>query len=139
MANKEDANKRRNKAAQKKEQKRKTKAATLRKQANVQVVHRPGISEMGAPDGFRAIGMAQAMMEYIKPLDEYYGKEPRGIDDLNKRMKLSMLLWNHALEVERSFINNGLPTGASRSSTAGCPDVFTSTSILSMDMGTITS
>lgn len=101
MTNKKDANKRRNNAAQKKEQKRKTKAATLRKQANVQVVHRPGISEMGAPDGFRAIGMAQAMMEYIKPLDEYYGKEPQGIDDLNKRMKLSMLLWNHALHVEK--------------------------------------
>jgi hypothetical protein len=101
MANKKDTNKRRNKAAQKKEQKRKTKAAALRKQANVQVVHRPGISEMGAPDGFRAIGMAQAMMEYIKPLDEYYGKETQGIDDLNNRMKLSMLLWYHALEVEK--------------------------------------
>ncbi len=98
MANKKDVNKRRNKAAQKKERKRKTKAASLRKQANVQVVHRPGISEMGAPDGFRAIGMAQAMMEYVKPLDEYYGKEPQGIDDLNNRMKLSMLLWNHALD-----------------------------------------
>jgi len=101
MANKKDTNKRRNKAAQKKEQKRKTKAATLRKQTMVQAVRRPGISEMGAPDGFRAIGMAQAMMEYIKPLDEYYGKEPQGIDDLNNRMKLSMLLWNHALEVEK--------------------------------------
>lgn len=101
MANKKDTNKRRNKAAQKKEQKRKTKAAALRKQANVQVVHRPGISEMGAPDGFRAIGMAQAMMEYIKPLDEYYGKEPQSIDDLNNRMNISMLLWNHALEVEK--------------------------------------
>ncbi len=101
MTNKKDTNKRRNKAAQKKEQKRKTKAASLRKQANVQVVRRPGISEMGAPDGFRAIGMAQAMMEYAKPFNEYFGKKPQSIDDLNNRMKLSMLLWNHALEVEK--------------------------------------
>jgi hypothetical protein len=67
----------------------------------VQVVRRPGISEMGAPEGFRAIGMAQAMMEYAKPLDEYYGMEPQNIDDLNSRMKLSMLLWNHALDEEK--------------------------------------
>jgi len=101
MSNKKDLNKRRNKAAQKKQAQRKAKVATLRRQANVQVVDRPGISEMGAPEGFRAIGMAQAIMEYAKPLDEYYGKEPQNIDDLNSRMKLSMLLWNHALDVEK--------------------------------------
>ncbi len=102
MANKKDMNKRRNKAAQKKEQKRKKRAAALRRQPEVQVHYRPGISEMGAPDGFRAIGMAQAMMEYAKPLDEYFAKkEPQSIDDLNGRMKLSMLLWNHALDEEK--------------------------------------
>jgi len=101
MVNKKDTNKRRNKATQKKQAQRKAKATTLRRQANVQVVNRPGISEMGAPDGFRAIGMAQAMMEYAKPLDEYYGKGLQNIDDLNKRMNLSMLLWNHALSEEK--------------------------------------
>jgi len=102
MASKKDMSKRRNKAAQKKQQKRKERAAAQRWQANVQVVNRPGISEMGAPEGFRAIGMAQAMMEYAKPFDEYYAKrEPQSLDDLNSRMKLSMLLWNHALEVEK--------------------------------------
>lgn len=100
MANKKDMNKRRNKAAQKKQTQRKAKATALRRQSNVQVVNRPGITEMGAPEGFRAIGMAQAMMEYAKPLDEYYGKAPQNIDDLNKRMNLSMLLWNHVLDVE---------------------------------------
>ncbi|MEK6742171.1 MAG: hypothetical protein AABZ15_01060 [Nitrospirota bacterium] len=101
MAKKTDMNKRCNKAAQKKQQKRNTKAEAARRKPIVQVVPRPGISEMGAPEGFRAIGMAQAMMEYAKPLDEYYGKEPQSIDDLNKLMKLSMLLWNHALDVEK--------------------------------------
>jgi len=73
----------------------------LRRQPEVTVRSRPGISEMGAPEGFRAIGMAQAMMEYVKPLNEYYGKEPKDIDDLNSRMKLSMMLWNHALDQEK--------------------------------------
>lgn len=97
MATKKDMNKRRNKTAQKKQQKRKAKTAALRRQ-EAQVRYRPGISEMGAPEGFRAIGMAQAMMEYGKPLNEYLGKEPQSMDDLNKLMKLSMLLWNHALD-----------------------------------------
>ena len=101
MANKKDRNKRRQKTAEKKQQKRKAKAQALRRQPEVQVRYRPGITEMGAPEGFRAIGMAQAMMEYVKPLNEYYGKEPKDIDDLNSRMKLSMMLWNHALDQEK--------------------------------------
>lgn len=101
MANKKDTSKRRNKAAQKKQQKRKTKAQALRKQPEAQVQYRPGITEMGAPDGFRAIGMAHAMMEYGKPLNDYFGKTPQGMNDLNKLMKLSMLLWNHALDEEK--------------------------------------
>lgn len=101
MANKKDMNKRRNKAAQKKQEKRKAKAAALRRRPEVQVRYRPGITEMGAPEGFRAIGMAQAMMEYGKPLNEYFGKTPQSMDDLNKMMKISMLLWNHALDEEK--------------------------------------
>lgn len=101
MTKKKDMNKRRNKADQKKQQKRKERASALRRQSNVHVIHRPGISEMGAPNGFRAIGMAQAMMEYAKPLEAYFGKEPKNIDDLNNRMRLSMLLWNHALDEEK--------------------------------------
>lgn len=101
MANKKDVNKRRNRAAQKKQTQRKTKAAALRRRPEVQVQYRPGITEMGAPDGFRSIGMAQAIMEFGKPLNEYFGREPRGTDDLNKLMQTSMLLWNHALSVEK--------------------------------------
>jgi hypothetical protein len=101
MANKKDVSKRSNKAAQKKQQKRRAKAAALRRQPEVQVRYRPGITEMGAPEGFRAIGMAQAIMEFGKPLQECLGREPQGTDDLNKLMQTSMLLWNHALEEER--------------------------------------
>ncbi len=101
MAHKKDLNKRRNKAAQRKQDKRKSKAAALRRQPEARVRYRPGITEMGAPEGFRAIGMAQAIMEFGKPLQEYLGREPRGADDLNKLVQPSMLLWNHALEEER--------------------------------------
>ena len=102
MANKKDMSKRRNKSAQKQQQKRKARAAAQRQKPEVQVRNRPGISEMGAPEGFRAIGMAQAIMEYARPLEEYFGgKEPQSIDDLNKRMNLSMLLWNYALDEEK--------------------------------------
>jgi hypothetical protein len=101
MANKKDMNKRRNKAAQKKQAQRKTKAAALRGKPDVEVRYRPGITEMGAPDGFRAIGMAQAIMEYGKPLQEYTGQQMQSKDDLNKFMQTAMLLWNHALSVEK--------------------------------------
>lgn len=69
---------------------------------DIEVVHRPGISEMEVPEGFRAIGMAQAMMEYAKPFDEYRGPQQKnGMDDLNNLMNLSMMLWNHALHEEK--------------------------------------
>ncbi len=106
MANKKDANKRRNKAAQKKQEKRKAKAAALRRRPEVQVSYRPGIAEMGAPDGFRAIGMAQAMMEYGKPLNEYMGKNMQSMDEVNKLMQTSMLLWNHALDDEKGTVDD---------------------------------
>jgi hypothetical protein len=102
MASKQDMNKRRMKASQRKQQKRKAKAAALRRQPEAQVRYRPGITEMGAPEGFRAIGMAQAIMEFGKPLEKYLGREPQGTDDLNKLMQPAMLLWNHALAVEKA-------------------------------------
>lgn len=109
MASKKDMNKRRMKAAQRKQQKRKTKAAALRSRPQGQVRYRPGIAEMGAPEGFRAIGMAQAIMEYAKPLQEYSTRETQGLDDLNRLMQPAILLWNHSLAVEKAEAN-GLET-----------------------------
>ena len=60
-------------------------------------VFRPSMSEMNAPEGFRSIGMAQAMMEYAKPLMEL---ESKG-GDLNDLMQLSTALWNYALVLEK--------------------------------------
>jgi hypothetical protein len=57
---------------------------------------------MEAPPGFRAISMSQAMLEYGKPLNELI--VPAAMDDmdnLNMIMKITMLLWNHAISVEK--------------------------------------
>jgi len=59
--------------------------------------YRPGISEMGAPPGFRAIPMAQAMMEYAKPLVEIAEAKGR---DINDALQVSLLLWNYALSLK---------------------------------------
>jgi hypothetical protein len=100
--NKKEIKKRRSKAAQKHQIGRKEKTALLRGQSHVQVQYRPGIAEMEAPPGFRAISMSQAMLEYGKPLNELV--VPTAIDDMDNLemiMKITMLLWNHALSVEK--------------------------------------
>lgn len=95
--NRQDINKRRAKAIQKYKAKRKARLAVRRGQESVQIRYRPGITEMNPPDGFRSIGMAQAMMEYGKPLI----KLTKGESDLNPAIQAAMLLWNHALNVEK--------------------------------------
>jgi len=100
--NKRDMKKRQVRAAQKHQAKRRAKATLLRGQSHVQVQYRPGIAEMEVPPGFRAISMSQAMLEYGKPLEELM---VRGVDDINKLMQTSMLLWNHAISVEKGEVN----------------------------------
>lgn len=96
--NKKEINKKRTKAKQVKEKKRKFRLAESGKAHSVQVVHRPGISEMGAPQGFRAIGMSQAVMEYSKPLTQFVDEGKCGFNDM---LDLAMLLWNHASDIQR--------------------------------------
>ena len=62
-----------------------------------QVIERPGMPHMGAPEGFRSISMSQAMMEYAKPLMELVEDE----EDLNTALQAAMVFWNYALIVER--------------------------------------
>ena len=63
--------------------------------------YRPGISEMGAPPGFRSISMAQATAEYAKPLIELVGEESHGMDALNAALQASILLWNMGIAQEK--------------------------------------
>lgn len=99
--NKKDMDRRRAKAAQKHKTKRKAKAAALRGPSGMQVQYRPGITEMGAPPGFRAVSISQAVVEFGKPLVELAGSTGQS-PDMNKVMQAAMLLWNHAVSIQRS-------------------------------------
>ncbi len=62
-------------------------------------MYRPGIADMEAPAGFRAINMSQAILEYSKPLEQYVKTDSK--DGLNILMQSAMLLWNYANSVQR--------------------------------------
>ncbi len=47
---------------------RKPQTKSPRPKPKVQPMYRPALSDIEAPDGFRAVSMSQAMMEYTKPL-----------------------------------------------------------------------
>lgn len=66
-----------------------------RPKPKVQDIYRPVLSDIEAPDGFRAVSMSQAMMEYTKPLLQYV--EGDTIEELNKVMQLAMSMWNYDL------------------------------------------
>ncbi|MBW2169440.1 MAG: hypothetical protein JRG69_09325, partial [Deltaproteobacteria bacterium] len=89
--------KKRNKVSQQKKKKRALRLVKSQPKLEPQVIERPGMPHMGAPDGFRSISFSQAMMEYAKPLMERMENE----DDLNKALQASGLFWNYALSVER--------------------------------------
>jgi len=100
MADKKKRNKiikRRAKAGQQKKKKRTLRLVKSKPKLDPQVIERPGMPHMGAPDGFRSISFSQAMMEYAKPLMDRMENE----DDLNKVLQASGLFWNYALSVER--------------------------------------
>lgn len=62
----------------------------------VQSIYRPALSDIEAPEGFRAVSLSQAMLEYTKPLLQYI--EEGNLKELNKVMKLAMEMWNYAIE-----------------------------------------
>ena len=58
------------------------------------------MADIEVPEGFRSIGMAQAMMEYAIPLREYVGNEMEG---LNQAMQIGISIWNYALSLEKKL------------------------------------
>ncbi|MBM3254049.1 MAG: hypothetical protein FJZ16_07345 [Candidatus Omnitrophica bacterium] len=97
--NKKKIAKRRAKSNQIKSRKKKLRLVKSRREPDVQVMYRPGIADMGAPPGFRAINMSQAVLEYGKPLEQYVKMDSK--DGLNISMQSAMLLWNYANSVQR--------------------------------------
>ncbi len=97
--NKSDIVKRHLKSKQKAKQKRRLQQTRLgaERPGPVSIKYRPGISELGAPPGFRSISMSQATMEYAKPLLELADSKGK---DLNEALQASIVLWNLAIARE---------------------------------------
>jgi len=91
-----EIDRRRSKVRQKK--KRKHALWSVKSKPRPKVIHRPGLPYMGAPEGFRSISMAQAIMEYAKPIMEYIEDAENGLD---KAMQISTMLWNYTISAEK--------------------------------------
>lgn len=92
--------KRHSKDREKMKKKRKLKMVKSHPKPKSQIVHRPGLPHMGAPEGFRSISMSQAIMEYAKPImNSVEGGEGR----LDDAMQISMLLWNYSISFEKGI------------------------------------
>lgn len=100
--NKSDILKRHLRSKQKAKQKRRSEQAYLgaERPGPVSIKYRPGISELGAPPGFRSISMSQATMEYAKPLVEL--AHSKG-NDINEALQASIVLWNLATAREEKM------------------------------------
>ncbi len=102
---KKDIEKRHAESKEKKQRKRKLKLLESRSKPDVEVMYRPPLTDMGAPEGFRSIPMAQATMEYAKPLIEC---AERSGCDFNDALQAGMLLWNYATDVEQGEENKDI-------------------------------
>lgn len=85
----------------KKRQKTAKKKQEQKRQANrdrIQYVDVPAISQMRPPDGFRAVSISQAMIEYANPVMKYVEKGI--VKDINKAMGIVTELWNYQISEE---------------------------------------
>jgi hypothetical protein len=85
----------------KKKKKRKKGSTKSRLGSIPNVIYRPSLPDMGAPEGFRSISMSQAMMEYAKSIMEFVKDEENNLGHVNAVMQVSMLLWNYSTAVQR--------------------------------------
>jgi hypothetical protein len=101
--NKSDILKRRLKSKKKSKKRRKLHQSHSGSEApGPSIRYRPGISELGAPPGFRSVSMSQATMEYAKPLLELADSKGR---DINEAVQTSIVLWNLAITMEEKKID----------------------------------
>lgn len=99
--NKKDILKMRLKSKQKSKKKRKLHQTHLGVESpRENIRYRPGISELGAPPGFRSISMSQATMEYAKPFVELADSKGK---DINEAVQASIVLWNMAISREEKM------------------------------------
>ena len=67
---------------------------------NQQLIDIPALSEIEAPEGFRAVSLSHAMMEYAKPVMDFVEKGI--VEDINDAFQIAMRIWNYSIEVERT-------------------------------------
>lgn len=96
--NRSNITKRKTKSDEKKKKKRTLKLVKEKARQNITVIPRPGLPYMGAPEGFRSIGFAQAMIEYSKPLIDLV--KPDDDIGLDNAMQIGTLLWNYSLSLK---------------------------------------
>ncbi len=91
------------KAQQRKKQKRKLRLIKTKSKLEHRYVERPPMAEIDAPPGFRAVSGSQAIMEYSKSVVNFDDSE--NIEDMNKILQFTSLLWNYGISVESGDIN----------------------------------
>lgn len=100
MAKKKDSKtieKRRAKSKQEKQKKRHLKLVKgkRKEEAGIHFTPPPPMADIEAPDGFRAVSMTQALMEFTKPL-----MDDAGADDIKRFQEIfgvSNLIWNYEI------------------------------------------
>ena len=105
--------KRRLKAKQRKEARRKRAGVSersggqsLRPPGPDMVLTRPSMAEIEAPEGFRPIGLSQAMVEFARPLLDAT-EEGAGID-MNEALQIGTATWNYEISLERDGDSGGM-------------------------------
>jgi hypothetical protein len=95
--NKTKISKRRQNAKQQKTKKRKLRLVKGREADTSEpvVAERPGMPDMGAPEGFRSIPFSQAIVEYGAPLME----QAKNDKATEAALQLAGMFWNYALSV----------------------------------------
>ena len=86
---------RRAQANQKKQRKSKSRQDHSKSQPQIQHTIRPALSDIEAPEGFRAVSMSHAMMEYAKPVMKYV--DDGTVSAPNVAMLIVQSLWNYSI------------------------------------------
>jgi hypothetical protein len=82
--------KRRVQAKTKKQQR--AKAKIFKSKPDIQFIHRPALTDIEAPDGFRTVTMTQGLIEYASPVMEL--AEKNNVKDPNEALQVAVSLWN---------------------------------------------
>jgi len=90
-------------AQHRKKQKRKLRLIKTKSKPEPKYVAHPPMAAVDAPQGFRAVSMSQAVMEYSKSIFNF--NDPESIGDMNQALQLTSLLWNYGIATESGNVD----------------------------------